>query len=1082
MAKFFINRPIVAMVISIIMTILGLIAMVQLPTALFPDIAPPEILLEATYVGANAVSLEKSVATPIEQMLSGVDNMLYMYSVNASNGKTSLRATFDINTKPNDDQILTQMRYTQAEAQLPQDVRNFGVTIKKSTMSPMAVFCLYSPNGTYDDIFLSNYAYVNINDPMTRVPGIGQVTIYGAGQYAMRFWVRPDRLAGLGITVTEIVNAVKSQNTVNPVGQVGMEPAPPGQEFTYTVDTQGRLETEEEFGNIVVRANPDGTIVRLKDVARAELGAQVYNYIGRMNGKPAAIVAIYQLPGSNAIQAMDGASKLMEEMKSRFPADLDYVTALDTTLAVREGIKEIVHTLFEALVLVIIVVYLFLQGWRATLIPLLAVPVSLIGTFALFPLLGFSINTLSLFGLVLAIGLVVDDAIVVVEAVEHHISHGLSPKEASLKAMEQVSGPVVAIALILAAVFIPTAFIPGITGRLYQQFAVTIAVSVVISAFNALTLSPALSALLLKPRTPARGPLGLFFDWFNRWFARATDGYVSLSGRLIRKAGFSMLLLLGVAVMAGVLGAQLPTGFLPIEDQGYVFMNVQLPEASSLQRTDKVCRQIEAVLKETPGVLYATRVAGHSLLSNVSTTYNALFFIALKPWHERTRPEEQLLSLFTKLNARLTALPGARAFIFPPPSIPGVGSSGGVSMVLEDRAAKDMEFLAANTQKFMAAARGRPEISMIDTTLLPNVPQVYARVDRDKVLKQGIKLADVYETLQAFMGGVMVNYFNRFGRTWQVYIEAEAEFRARAENVGQFYVTNGNGDMVPLSTLVAMETSRGPEFTMRFNEYRAAQLLAIAAPGYSSGQVMKALEEVFKATMPREMAFDYMGMSFQEQAAAQGVPASVIFGFSLLFVFLILAAQYESWALPFSVLLVTPIAVFGAFGALWLLKLVAPEASENDVFTQIGLVMLIGLSAKNAILIVEFAKVELESGKSLVDAALAGAKVRLRPILMTAFAFILGVVPLVLATGSGAHGRVLLGLAVFGGMLTSTLIAIFLIPVSFYVVESVVHRSRPSKQPRGPASEAPRQPDHDGVPITPSERPVPLHAGRKESP
>lgn len=1037
MAKFFINRPIVAMVISIIMVILGIVAMVQLPIALFPDIAPPEIQLAATYVGADAVTLEKSVATPIEQMVSGVDNMIYMYSVNANNGQMTLRVDFDINTRPNDDQILTQMRYTQAESQLPQEVRNFGVTIKKSATSPLALFSLYSPNGTYDEVFLANYAYVNINDPMTRVPGIGQVTIFGAGQYAMRFWVRPDQLAKLGITVTEITNAIKAQNTVNPAGQIGAEPVPQGQEFTYSVRSQGRLETEEEFGNIVIRANQDGSMVRLKDVARAQLGAQMYNIIGRMNGKPSAIIAIYQLPGSNAIQTMDAATKLMEEMKSRFPGDLDYVTSLDTTQAVREGISEIVHTLFEALVLVIIVVYIFLQGWRATLIPLLAVPVSLVGTFMLFPLLGFSINTLSLFGLVLAIGLVVDDAIVVVEAVEHHIEHGLSPKEASLKAMEQVSGPVVAIALILAAVFVPTAFIPGITGRLYQQFAVTIALSVIISAFNALTLSPALSALLLRPRTAARGPLGRFFGWFNRWFGRATDGYVTVCGGLIRKAGFSMLLLVAITVVSGWLGAQLPTGFLPMEDQGYVYLNVQLPEASSLQRTDQVCKQIEAILKDTPGVRYATTLAGFSLLSMVSTTYNAFFFVTFDPWEERKKPEEQLPSIFQNVNKRLAELPEAKAFLFPPPAIPGVGTSGGVTFVLEDRAGKDIAFLADNTQKFMEAAKNRPEIGRIVTTFIPDVPQVFARVDRDKVLKQGVNLSDVYQTLQTFMGGVMVNFFNRFGRVWQVYVQAEGEYRTQADQVGQFYVRNADGDMVPLSTLVTMETFHGPEFTIRFNEYRSAQLLVGAAPGYSSGQVMKALEEVFAGSMPSGMGFDYMGMSFQEKVAAEGVPAGVIFGFSLLFVFLILAAQYESWALPFSVLLGTPVAVFGAFGALWLLKLAAPQASENDVFTQIGLVMLIGLAAKNAILIVEFAKVEHEGGKPLADAALAAAKVRLRPILMTAFAFILGVVPLVLATGAGAHGRVLLGLAVFGGMLAASVIAIFLIPVTFYVVEKL---------------------------------------------
>ncbi|TLY37243.1 MAG: hydrophobe/amphiphile efflux-1 family RND transporter [Nitrospirae bacterium] len=987
MARFFVNRPIVAMVISILMTLVGVVAMVQLPIAQFPNIAPPEIQLQATYVGADAVTLEQSVATPIEQQMQGVDNMIYMYSVNASNGQTTLRVDFDVTTKPNDDQILSQMRYLQAESQLPQEVRNYGVTVKKSTTSPMALFSLYSPNGTYDNIWLANYAYININDPMARVPGIGQVTIFGAGQYAMRFWVRPDVLAKLNMTVPEILDAVQKQNTVNPAGQIGAEPVPAGQEFTYTVRAQGRLITKEEFEAIVVRANPDGSIVRL------------------------------------------------------------------TTLSVREGIREIVHTLVEALILVLLVVYIFLQGWRATLIPMLAVPVSLVGTFVLFPLLGFSINTLSLFGLVLAIGLVVDDAIVVVEAVEHHIEEGLPPREATLKAMEQVSGPVVAIALILAAVFVPTAFVPGITGRLYQQFAITIAVSVIISAFNALTLSPALSSLLLRHRTPARGPLGWFFGWFNRGFGQATDWYVRVCGMLIRKAAFSMLFLLLVAGAAGWFGSRLPSGFLPIEDQGFLYLNVQLPAASSLQRTDEVCKKIEAILKEVPGVQYATTVVGFSLLSTVNTTYSGFLFVTLAPWEERHKPEEQLLPIFRTINAKLGAMSEAQAFGFPPPAIPGVGTSGGVSMVLEDRAGKEVAFLAQQTQKFMEAAGKRPEIAKVNTTFIPSVPQVFARVDREKVLKQGVSLGDAYQTLQAFMGGIMINYFNRFGRTWQVYVQADGDFRTRPENVGQFYVRNNSGGMVPMSTLVSMETIDGPEFTMRYNGYRGAQLFVSAAPGYSSGQVMQALEEVFKDTMPVEMGYDYIGMSFQEKVAAEGVPASVIFGFSILCVFLILAAQYESWALPFSVLLVTPIAVFGAFGTLWLFKLVAPQASENDVFVQIGLVMLIGLSAKNAILIVEFAKEEYEQGKSIMDAALAAARLRLRPILMTAFAFILGVVPLILSSGAGAHARILLGLAVFGGMLAASLIAIFLIPVSFYVVERLAHRGAP---PHGPAAGAPQ--------------------------
>ena len=1034
MARFFINRPIVAMVISIVMVIIGVVAMVQLPIAQFPDLAPPEIQLEATYVGADAVTLEQSVATPIEQQMSGVDNMIYMSSINSSSGLMRLQVNFDVTTDPNTDQILTQMRYTQAESQLPSDVRNYGVRIRKSVTSPLALFSLYSPKGTYDDLFLGNYAYININDPMSRVPGVGQVSIFGAGQYAMRFWLRPDTLASLGITISDITAALNNQNTVNPAGQIGAEPVPPGQEFTYTVRAQGRLLSAEEFGNIVVRANPDGSIVRMKDVARIELGSQSYNVKGRLNGAPAAIIAVYQLPGSNAIDTMNRAKQLMEELKTRFPQDLDYTVSLDTTLAVSEGIKEIVKTLFEALALVIIVVYIFLQGWRATLIPLLAVPVSLVGTFAIFPLLGFSINMLSLFGLVLAIGLVVDDAIVVVEAVEHHIEEGMSPRDATLKAMEQVSGPVVAIALILFAVFVPTAFIPGITGRLYQQFAVTIAVSVVISAFNALTLSPALSALLLRPRKEARGPLGAFFRGFNRWFGRATNGYVNWCGHLIRKAGFSMVLLLLVAVFAGLLGSRLPSGFLPEEDQGYFFLNVQLPTAASLQRTDNIAKQIEGILKETPGVQTFNTVVGFSLLSVVNTTYNAFYFVTLKHWHERESEGLTADVIMRRLNQRLAALPEAQAFAFAPPAIPGIGTSGGATFMLEDRSGQGIEFLAQNTERFLQAARQRPEFAVLTTTFIPTVPQVFADVDRDKVLKQGVDLGSVYQTLQAFMGGVFVNYFNRFGRVWQVYVQAEGDFRTEADNVGQFRVRNSDGQTVPLSTLVKMETTYGPEFTVRFNGYRAAQINGILAPGYSSGQGMQALEEVFAQTMPREMGYDYSGMSFQEKVAAEGVPASVIFGFSLLFVFLILAAQYESWSLPFSVLLTTPVAVFGAFAALWL------RAFENNVYAQIGLVMLIGLSAKNAILIVEFAKVEYEGGKSIVDAALAAARLRLRPILMTAFAFILGVVPLALASGAGGVGRQIMGTGVIGGMLAASVIAIFLIPVSFYVVQRLSRR------------------------------------------
>src|SRR5271163_114936 len=1055
MSKFFINRPIVAMVISIVMVIIGAITILTLPVALFPNIVPPEVQVQATYVGSDAGTIEQSVATPIEQQMSGVDNMNYMYSLNSTaDGGMRLIVDYDVKTDPNTDLILTQMRQTQAASQLPADVNNYGITVQKTVTAPLMLITIFSPNGTYDAQFLSNFAYINLSDQITRLYGIGSVQIFGAGQYAMRLWVKPDQLAKLAITVPEIVTAIQSQNAVNPAGQVGSEPSPKGQEFTYTVRAQGRLTSPEEFGQIVVRENPGGAVVRLKDVARIELGAQNYSSVGRLNGKPGAVIAVYQLPGSNAVQAAGAVRKLMVEAKARFPHDIDYVTSLDTTLAVTQGMKEIVLTLVIAIVLVIIVVYIFLQGWRATLIPLLAVPVSLVGTFVFFPIFGFSINTLSLFGLVLAIGLVVDDAIVVVEAVERHIEDGLAPKAAALKAMEEISGPVVGIALVLSAVFIPTAFIPGITGRLYQQFAVTIAISVILSAFNALSLSPALAALLLRPKKPSAGALSKFFNWFNHVFGRATDGYISVSRTLIRKSGLAVAALLLFGLVAVFFGTKLPTGFLPDEDQGYVYVNLQLPNSASLERTDQAAREIEDILAKMPGVKYTTSVIGFSLLSYIQTSYNAFFFVTLKPWSDRNNQTEELQAIKQRLNQQLSKLLQGAAISFSPPAIPGVGTAGGFTFVLEDRGGNDIPYLAANVDKFLAAARKRPEIAGINTSFLPSVPQQFVEVDRDKALKQGVAISDVYTSLQAFMGGIFVNYFNRFGRQWQVYVQADGNYRGAVQDTEQFYVRNNSGAMVPLSALTKFEPRFGPEYVMHYNEYPSAQINGNAAPGYSSDQAMAALEQVFAQTMPQDMGYDYMGMSFQQKLAEQGVSSTTIFGISILFVFLILAALYESWALPFSVLLSTPVAVFGAFGVLLLRRLFLQTFypaymvdMENDVYSQIGLVMLIGLAAKNAILIVEFARDEYEKGRPLVDAALAGARLRLRPILMTSFAFVFGCVPLWFASGAGSVARRIMGTTVIGGMLAASAIGIFFIPAIFYFVEKLAGAKRPDTVP-----------------------------------
>lgn len=1039
MARFFVNRPIVAIVLSIVMVILGLVALSGLPMAQYPDIVPPQVLVTTTFVGASATDVEASVTTPIEQKINGVDNSIYMKSTNANDGTLKLAVSFEVGTDLDMSNVLTQNRLQQAMPSLPQSVKEYGVNVKKSLSFPLVLVSLSSPNGTYDKDFLSNYAAININDALARTRGVGDVALFGGSDYAMRIWVNPDRIAKLGLTVPDLVSAVKAQNQLSPAGQIGGPPAAAGTEFTYTVRTQGRLLKAEDFENIVVRSNADGSQVLLKDVARVELGVQLYNQMSRLNGKPAATIVVYQMPGTNALETVESIRKVMEDAKQRFPADLEYKITLDTSLPISAGIEEIMHTLVEAIILVLIVVFVFLQNWRATLIPLLTVPVSLIGTFMIFPLLGFSVNVLSLLGLVLAIGIVVDDAIVVVEAVMHHIEKGLSPKEATVKAMEEVSGPVVAIALVLTAVFVPVAFISGITGLLYQQFAITIAISVLFSALNALTLSPALAAMLLKPADGKRHFLTPFYEGFNRSFDRFTGGYVGLVAILIRKSMRSMIFIGIIVGLTVMLVGKIPGGFVPEEDQGFILLNVQLPDASSLERTDRTAQKIETILAANPDIDTFTTVTGFSMLTGSTASNTAFFFVSLKPWAERHTPESHAAGVVKAINAAMVKeVPGAMAMAFGPPPIPGLGTGAGFTMMLQDRSGNTPEYLSQQTRLFIQAAQKRPEIGRIYTLFSSNVPQIYADIDREKALKLGVALDDVNTTLGSLLGSSYVNDFNRFGRVYKVYAQAEPEFRRNIQDLSLFFVrSKTTGDMVPLDTLVKSQSISGPEFTNRFNLFRSAEVAGLPAPGYSSADALKALEEVAAEVLSPDMSYQWADTSFQEKRA-EGT-AGIVFVFAMLMVFLILAAQYESWALPFSVILGTPFAAFGAFLGLWLARHFS-ESYVNNVFAQIGLIMLIGLAAKNAILIVEFAKMKREEGMEIIPAALEGAKLRLRPILMTAFAFILGVVPLLTASGAGAEARKVMGMTVFAGMSVATLLGICLVPVLFVVIEKLLVR------------------------------------------
>jgi hydrophobic/amphiphilic exporter-1 (mainly G- bacteria), HAE1 family len=1030
MSEFFIRRPIFAMVLSILMVILGLITLRGIPISQYPEITPPMVQINASYTGANSVNMEQTVATPIEQQVNGVERMLYMRSVNANDGTSRIEVSFEVGTNLDNANMLTQNRVSQASPFLPPEVTALGVITKKSLTFPLMLVSLSSPNSTYDSKFLNNYGFINVVDELKRIKGVGDIFVFGGSEYAMRVWVRPDLLSNYDLTVQEVIAAVKAQNVIKPGGSFGGEPSAPGTQNTYTTILQSRLITEQQFSDIILKVNPGGALVRLRDVARIELGTENYSMNSRINGSSASTIAIYQIPGTNALAVAEAVRHKMEELQNRFPPDMKMDFALDTTEAVTAGIEEIMHTLVEAVILVILVVFLFLQDWRATLIPLLTVPVSLIGTFIIFPLLGFSINVLSLLGLVLAIGLVVDDAIVVVEAVMHNIEHGLSPREATSKAMKEVGGPVVAIAVILSAVFVPVAFTEGITGRLYQQFAITIAISVCFSALNALTLSPALAALLLKPKKEQKGWLARFFAGFNRLFDRFTNGYTRAAGFFARKLVVSLLVLGGIIVITVLLGRRIPSGFVPEEDQGYFIISTLLPDAASLERTDAVTKKVEGILKSIPEIALYTTVNGNNLLNNTVAPNAATFFITLKPWDER---HKTALDIVREVNARsMSSISEATVIAVGPPPILGLGNGAGFTMMLQDRAGNSPQYLAQQAQAFVAAASQRPEIGRVYTLFRANVPQKSIQVDKEKADKLGLNIDQVNSTISFLLGGSFVNNFNQFGRQYKTYVMADAGYRMRTQDLQQFYVRNTRGEMVPVGTLAQITDTSGPQYTNHFNIYRAAEISGVPAAGYSSAQALKALKEVAGDVLPSDMSYQWSNMSYQEEAAAG--TGGKAFLMALLFVFLILAAQYESWKLPFSVLMGTPWAVMGAFLGLAIAGIFS-LSYVNNVFAQIGLVMLIGLNAKNAILIVEFAKMKKEAGDATLGAAIDAARLRFRPILMTSLAFILGVVPLLTASGAGAEGRKVMGMTVFAGMLTATIIGVLLIPAFFVLIE-----------------------------------------------
>jgi len=1051
MANFFIRRPIVAIVIAIITVIMGLVSLKGLSVEQYPFLAPPTIRVTATYPGASAIAVEQSVATPVEQEVNGVDDMIYMKSSNTSDGRMQLDVNFKVGVSQDNANVLTQNRVSAATARLPQEVVQQGVTVKKMSPSILMLISLYSPGKSYDANFLINYCGINLRDQLLRIPGVAQVDLFGGTDYGMRIWLEPDKLAKLGLTPSDVISAVKEQNLQAPSGKIGGEPAPPGQDFTYTVSVPSRLISASEFENIILRETETGAQIRIRDVGRAELGSQNYDSFGRLNGQPAGAMAVYLLPGANQLKASEAIYKTMATAKEIFPTDMDYRIVYDTTPAVEASIESIVHTFVEAVILVTLVVFIFLQNFRATFIPLLTVPVSLIGTFIFFPMLGFSVNTLSMFGLVLAIGIVVDDAIVVVEAVMHHIEHGKEPKEATIAAMKEVSAPVIGIALILSAVFVPVAFIGGLTGQMYSQFALTIAISVLLSAFSALSLSPALCCMFMKPaKKGKKGLLAKVFGGFNKGFDWTTTGYVAVSRLLVRRAFITIVLVLIVIVGAGYFGKLLPAGFIPDEDQGIFGVAVQLPPASSLQRTSDMLAQVEGILGKTDGVESYQTIGGYGAVTSTYQPNFGTIFVRLKPWEERKGAALHVKGIMASIQAQLAKIPEAIAFPFNIPTISGFGASAGFNFLLQDRSGSmSVAQLGEQSRAFLAAARQRPELANLFTSFDPTYPQVKVDLDRDKARKLGVPVNEAFQALSTAMGGSYVNDFNRFGRLFRVYVQAEGSSRTIPEDIGRIYVrSKSTSEMIPLATLADIHSEQGPELTTRFNLLRSVEVNGVPGRGYTSGQALAALEAVFKETMPPEMSFAYSSLSYQEKVAPPSLPTLIM---AIVFVFLLLAALYESWRLPWAVLLGSPLVALGAFFGAWV------SGFDNNVYVQVGLIMLIGLAAKNAILIVEFAKMKHEKdGMPIDEAALESARLRFRPILMTAFAFILGVVPLMRASGAGAGAQNVMGTAVFWGMLVATGLGVFLIPGNYSFVEHLGRRKAKAAAKAGETPPAPK--------------------------